>query len=77
MNEADLIEARAIIELMRMENNQAEHETQHGDGWLSDHAGAIRGLEARLDSVWSRYYTPTTGKIDLPIRRTRRAEEGK
>lgn len=51
MNERDRIRAEELLQLMRMENNCAEHETQHGDGWLSDHSGMIRYYQAELDEL--------------------------
>ena len=40
-----------LLELMRMENNAAERETQHGDGWLYDHAGQLKDYSSEIDEL--------------------------
>lgn len=59
MTERDRIRAEELLQLMRLENNCAEHETQHGDGWLSDHDGAIRNYQAELDELLAKQDVPT------------------
>lgn len=51
MNTKDELRVRQLLELIRMENNRAEQECQHGDGWLSDHAGQVRDYSAMVDEI--------------------------
>ena len=51
MNTSDELKVRKLIELCKMENNLAEHEDHHGDGWLYDHAQSIREYAAEIDAL--------------------------
>lgn len=42
---------RELLELIRMENNLAEKETQFGDGWLYDHAGVIHEYHKEISDL--------------------------
>jgi hypothetical protein len=43
--------AQRLLELIRLENNMAQRETEHGDGWLTDHAEMIRQYDAQLSAL--------------------------
>ena len=50
MNKVE-IKIQALLQLMRMENNLAERETQHGDGWLYNHAEEISNYYRDINNL--------------------------
>lgn len=47
----DEIRCRLLLEYIRLENEKAARETQHRDGWLSDHAYSIACYGAEIDTI--------------------------
>jgi hypothetical protein len=51
MNIEKELRVRLLLEYMRSENETASRETQHGDGWKTDHSMAIWHYGAEIEAI--------------------------